>query len=371
MKHVKIIIGVLAVLILVGIGAFMSKEPAAEDAAITLKVGTILPLTGDFGFVGEEMEKGMRLAIANNPDVTVELIVEDDQGFNNSTAVSAARKLTSVDGIDVLLNPAVNTAKVISPVVTESGTPTLVFWDTNKDLRGLSDYVFAMGVSTEGAGRDMARFAAGELGAETVGVIANIDEWSEIISTSFIEEFENGGGMISTHDRVAVGDTDLRTVIARALADNPDAIYFPVFPDASNVLVRQLREQGYKGYLMSGDGFLDINIEALGEYAEGIYVTQLWTEDSELETLYVETYGEGLDAVNLSYAAMAYDAMNAAIEVAQKVQAEGISSRRGIRDKMDGYTFESVAGPVTISAESSGKSEPIVVVKDGLFQLAQ
>ena len=64
------------------------------------KVGVILPMTGDFAQYGDKVRQGLE---STRPE-GVRYIYEDE-GCSPKTAVSAHKKLTAVDGVQLLIGP--------------------------------------------------------------------------------------------------------------------------------------------------------------------------------------------------------------------------------------------------------------------------
>lgn len=74
------------------------------------KVGVILPLTGDFGYFGQEFKEGFNIALeklkADGHKVS-EILFEDDQYLAKS-AVSAFTKLVEVSKVSLVIGPLLN-----------------------------------------------------------------------------------------------------------------------------------------------------------------------------------------------------------------------------------------------------------------------
>lgn len=220
-----------------------------------LRVGAILPLSGDFAFVGKEMQRGMQLALEDFSDYRIEIIYEDDRTFDAKSAVLAAKRLTGIEKVDILFNAVVNTTPAIASIVKSTATPTFVIWDSNKRLKALQGPIYGMGFSTEGAGEDMADFAYYEKGLRRISVISAHDEWSEIISNSFAERFAAAGGVVVQHSRVQITETDLRALILKAMQNKAEAIYAPLFSQSLTALIKQARAFRFPGILLTADGF--------------------------------------------------------------------------------------------------------------------
>ena len=187
----------------------------------TIKIGATLFLSNnDLSFLAEAMQQGIDIAVeeVNSQGGVVgkkiEVVYEDDQ-FDSKLSVSAAKKLTSIDKVDAALTGLVNTAKASGPVFEKAEIPLVVLWDVNKELEKIGDFVYGIGFSTEEAGQKMAQLLT-KKGAKDVAVIRHQDEWSQLISDSFVEEFENLGGKITIDESLRLGETDFRTVLLKA-----------------------------------------------------------------------------------------------------------------------------------------------------------
>ncbi len=366
----KYIFGVTALILVVGaalVGWGWSHQGQKADNLI--RVGAILPLSGDLAFIGGEMQKGMELALKEQPDAGIRIVYEDDQTFDLKSSVNAANKLINSDHAQVILNSAVNTTKALAPILTENKVPGIVVWDGNKTIDGLGGYVFGNGFSTELAGEKMAEFAYGKLGARHVAVVSAFDEWSEIISQAFVDKFKALGGNIDIWDKVKLDEKDLRVNAAKIKDKESEAIFLPLFLQSFNSLAKQSRDLGYKGYFLTGDGMLDSDIQALGIYSEGIYLTQAWVSDSHFIQEYKDQYGQDAAPLNIAFAGLGYDSAKLIIEVVKSMKGKGIEiTPQNIRDNLAGFKFEGVTGATDFSqGAASNKKEALLQVIDGKF----
>src|SRR5258707_12272234 len=86
----------------------------------TIKIGIILPLTGDNAATGEDIRNGFLLAKnqINSPDYEYDLIFEDDQ-LEAQKAVLAPHKLLSSDKVDVIFSVC-NSAEAVAPIAEKA-----------------------------------------------------------------------------------------------------------------------------------------------------------------------------------------------------------------------------------------------------------
>ncbi len=257
----------------------------------------------------------------------------------------------NTNSVEVILNSAVATIKAIAPILNQHEVPGIVVWDSNRAIDTLGEYVFGFGFSTEAAGEDMAEFAYHEKGARAVAVISAQDEWSEIISNAFIERFTKLGGTITLREKVAFEEKNFRTHILKLQEADSDAIYFPLYTQSIQSIVKQAREAGFAGSLLTGDVFGTSDVENLGKQAEGIIFTQVWLPDESFLQKYRKAYGSDSDPINLAFAGLGYDAVTLLEKVINDLQKENKTiDSTAIRDRLIGFSFDGIAVKVGIKA---------------------
>ena len=122
-KTTKIIIWVVvAVVVVAGIWYGVSRKPAPVAEKEPVKIGVILPLTGEAATYGISDREGMLLAIEKiNAEGgingrKVRLIVEDSEG-DPKGGISAFRKLVEIEGVKVIMTELSSVSMAIAPLV--------------------------------------------------------------------------------------------------------------------------------------------------------------------------------------------------------------------------------------------------------------
>lgn len=126
MKHTKKIIGVVIVVAVIVIAVLVNGNRA--NTPESLKLGLMLPLSGDYAAAGQNMQKGMLLAIdaykAENPDAQIEVVIEDD-AYDATKGVSAYNKLVNLDQVDMILMLSTPVIDAIHEDVVARGIPVI------------------------------------------------------------------------------------------------------------------------------------------------------------------------------------------------------------------------------------------------------
>ncbi|MFH1402148.1 MAG: ABC transporter substrate-binding protein [Patescibacteria group bacterium] len=280
----KTILGlIVAILVVWGIYT-ITQKPGEPTATEPIKIGAILPLTGPYATIGEEVKKGIDLAAedAKKQGLNFVLFYEDDQGMFGVGTVSAANKLIAINKINVAITFAIEEAKPIAPIFTKAKIPLVVGWDSNDDISDSSEYIFSNGFSTEKAGERMAEFAYNILSLRNVALISHIDAWAEIISNAFKNRFTELGGSVVFDEEYNINTTDYRTAIVKMKQSNPDGIYFPLIPINNAQFITQAYQLGLRVPMMTGDGLMRDIVQEVKEAGENIYFTSMLADNNDL-----------------------------------------------------------------------------------------
>lgn len=328
----KIVLGVVAVIVIVG--AVMLVKGNDDQSTLTngelIKIGAILPMTGDFAFAGEAINQGALLAIdeAKVQGINIQYIAEDDR----STAVgstNAANKLVRNDKVHGAITATVQEVKPVAPIFASAGVPLLATWDSNDYIKTAGNNIFTIGFSTEGAGQKMALYTRNNLKLSKVAVVAQEDEWSSLIASAFEKKFKDLGGTVVVSERVQPTQKDFRTVLAKIKTAGAEGIYFPFLPNTIAPFAKQVRELGINGILMTGDSISPDEVAQAGSSAENMYFTNLYAENTkDLESKYQAKFGEGGD---MTFVSFGYDGVRTLIEAVRISRGDGVSLSDAMR----------------------------------------
>ena len=376
-----------------------AEEPAAEAEQVAeftcedaigcvdipagdpIRVGYALVISGPNETLGVDSRRGVEIAIDDKPEVLghpVELVGEDSLcsaeggqtaltklvsdpslvgiiGTNCSSAGEPASKIASDAGM-VLISPS-NTA----PSLTDpDGT-----WNPGYLRTAHNDNV---------QGAAMAQFMYNELGLRKAATIHDGSPYADQLQQVFADTFVELGGEITTQEAVNVGDTDMRPVLTKIAATEPELLYYPIFIAEGAFVTTQAKEvAGLEDVVLAGaDGLISPDfLEAAGEAAEGMYHSGPdLSFDNELGQSFLQKHRDKYGEEPLSaFHAHAYDATNmifAAIEEVAVEDADGTLhiGRQALRDALYGTTgFEGITGTLNCN-ENGDCADPLITVSE-------
>jgi branched-chain amino acid transport system substrate-binding protein len=355
-------------------GAETRAEPAAQARHDSIKIGAVLPLSGDMALPGTAFLEGLQLGIeAINAEGGVSgrklaLIAEDAR---NEPALidSAGKKLSALDHVSAAVTATYPQTMIAGRRFEEAGIPSIALWDSSPEIDDLGKYIFAIGPWTPASGEVAAAFSYHRLGARRAVVIHTVEAWCEKVARRFSEEFRRRGGEVQGSYAVNPDDADFRTLLAKTRGLNPDVVYAPL---TSNLVpfFTQAQRLGLAKPLITSDNISDEFITKAPSAFEGAYQTYIQDPDSPRAQGLFERYQRryGKKVAMPWHVSVAYDAVGLIARAAKED-----SSRAGIaRGLYRTANYSGACGSISISPAGSWPQIPrIFQVKEGKLKLVE
>lgn len=367
-SNLAIITLIIISAIIFSFGCVKKEEPKE------IKIGAILPLTGDASVYGQAIKKGMDLAleeiINQGSETKLSITYEDDQG-NPAASVSALNKLISSDKVRIIIGGAMSsTAEPIIPITERKKIILLSPTATKASLTNNTKYFFRLWPSDNYDGQVMAVVAYKDLGLRRVAILFVDVAYGQGIAEVFKREFEKLGGSIVGYESYSQGATDLRTQLVKTRDTEPEAVYIPGYVKEVSILFRQARELDFKSRFLGVNSLNDpALLELAGHAANGAVFTYPTYDKSSSDGViqkfvqaFTAKYGTKPDV----FAAQGYDSLYVlvkAIEMGTGLSADQI--RNGF------FLIKNYEGPGgRVNFEQNGdvtKPLRLLTISDGRF----
>jgi branched-chain amino acid transport system substrate-binding protein len=242
-----------------------APETGTEHAVTgTIKIGAILPLTGDRVALGLALQKTGKLAIEKINETggiskrEVEIIWEDSV-CDDSAAAAATQKLIATDRVQYILGGACDGEVLASAPLVETSQVLLVSPSaTSPDITVSGDYIFRLAPSDTLAGSAAARYAITGLGAKTAGVISENESSTQALRSAFKKTFEELGGEIVADETYAPGASSFRTQALKVKSSKAAVAYVIAKTPASGVAIaKQLKSERVTAKVLTTDVLMD------------------------------------------------------------------------------------------------------------------
>ena len=252
------------------------------QAATTVKIATISPLSGAVSNLGVQMKNGTQLAINEmKPQfaklgMNLSLVAYDDQA-DPATGTSAARRVVADKTVLGLVGPL--TSGVAIPATQVMSTSHLVAVApvaTSEKVtdRGLKN-VNRVCARDDAQGSAGGNFVAGTLKAKSVYVLNDKTPYGQGMAAEAEKAMKAKGLRVVQSEGVPAEDRDFTAVITKIQTLKPDAIYFAGLYGQIGPFTQQLRAKGVQTPLIGGDGMDSDELAKLAgaQGANNIYFT--------------------------------------------------------------------------------------------------
>ncbi|WP_341236183.1 ABC transporter substrate-binding protein [uncultured Sulfitobacter sp.] len=364
-----------SILAAIGLATSLALPAAADD----IKVGLLLPFSGVYASLGNEIEAGFNLGLAEfsgETDVTFEILREDTE-VSPPAALGKARKLILQEQVDVMVGiVSSGVLGAVRDMVHGAGVPLIVANAGNDEATGAacSPYITRMSFSNGQINRPMGTWMA-EQGIETVYTLAPDYAAGRQMIDAFAETFTAAGGEIVGQDFTPFQKTqDFGPYLAQAASSGADAVYVFYAGGEAIAFVKQYDSFGLQDDLpLYGSGFLTspLYVNAQGEAAEGVITALHYapTIDNAANAAFVAAFAEETGRVPSEFAVQGYDAARALIEAAKT----GATDRETLANALRQVSFDGPRGELSIDPATNNIVQPVYVYEtvageDGLTQ---
>ncbi len=366
MKRILCLMLILGLVISFGMFSCAKKEPQE------IRIGAILPLTGDAALYGETAKNSIELAkneINNRGGINamaINVIYEDTQA-KPELATQAVNKLITVDKVTVVLG-AMSSSEVlaIAPILNQKRVVLVSPSATSHDISKAGDYIFRTIVSDEYDGVAMAVFAHDEKEIQKVSMLYVTEAGPQGVAQAFERRFKALGGQIVSVEVCSRGDNDLRSQIAKINADDSQAVYFALYPRESEVFLKQAKELGLKKLLLSHQLIDDPQVlSRVGNAAEGVLFTTpkiIPEAGGEAVKHFHDSYLAKYHKEPQNFAANSYDALMLVAEAIKKYGVGADSVKEGLYDVKD---YHGASGMLSMDKNGDVEQKMAIMVIKG------
>ncbi|GAA2862651.1 branched-chain amino acid ABC transporter substrate-binding protein [Streptosporangium fragile] len=357
-------------------GGGESGREAGENEPIVL--GMLIPQSGSEAAIGPYMSNAAQLAIDEiNAKGGVlgrklELKTADD-ACDAQAAAAAANKLVT-EGVDISVGGYCSGATLPTlPIFGKADIPMIIPAANSQELVDQKlKHVFLI----NGTGSQQAAAAEKWIvkqAAKSVALMHDNTSYSKDIALRTRELLDAPGGAEAViTEAVTPKESDYSPNITNVLAKKPDFVYWTGYFQEGGLIARQLRQAGYKGAIMVGDGSVSPKlIEIAGaEAAEGVYATMTQTPETlEGAAGWIDAYRKKFGAEPGPYSNQAYDAVRLAAEAITKAGGTDGAKVIAALEAIDGFAMFS--GPLKFTPEHTlaNGGFQILVVKGDTFAL--
>jgi len=353
MKSNKIIIAIVAIIVIAA-GVYLWSSRNAQTGSI--KIGIILPLTGNSAHLGEGVKNAVTLAQENlgATKYKYEFIFEDDALDPKRTA-TAATKLITVDHVDALISYTSGSGNVVAPIAEANKTFHFGIASDPKIAVGEHNFVLWLPV------KEQAKVFVAELQKHGIKTIANFVQNQAGIKAADAAlkvELANTDIKIVSDQTLNAGDKDFRSALAKSKESGADIYILSAFSPEVELLAKQAREAGITA------PFTSINAFELAKDKTPFEGDWYVGEKAPLNG-FIDAFRKRFGAEISLGTANVYDVVNLIVATAEKFPTK--PTTEDLTTAMAATpTTTGVLGTITQGIDGFFGTQPIVkVIKDG------
>jgi len=344
-----------------------------------LKIGCILPLSGEGADIGQSVLEGIQLAFNSlniqdeNSISTLQLVIKDSAGEINS--ISLLENLAKDEDVVVIIGPLFSkTVLASAKVVDKYKIPIFSPTATSKNISGISPYIFRNSLTNQMQGNAIADYSINHLNLRKFAVLYQRDAYGIELENAFEEELKSFGGEIIFSEPfdpeqndfepqiTAIGgikDSDLRKLTDEGKPKPElqyEAIFIPAHADRVGLILPELVYYNISDIpILGGNGLNSPDLIRIGgKYSEGVIFVDGFFPSSENPILkeFVERYKVFFSKEPDIHSANSYDAARIILEIIKNGAKNREDVKNGLLNLID---YNGVSGITTI--QQSGDSE--------------
>ncbi|GCA80620.1 ABC transporter substrate-binding protein [Microcystis aeruginosa] len=268
-----------------------NPSPAENAATGAIPIGAALAQTSNVALLGQEQVIGVKIAetyfnkkggVNGTPiKVIIQDVAGDEQG-----AINAINTLITQDKVVGILGPSLSQqAFAASPIADRAKVPILGPSNTAKGIPQIGEYVGRVSAPVAVVAPNAIKTALKiDPKIKKVAVFfAQNDAFSKSETETFQETLKSLNLDIVTVQKFQTTDTDFQNQATAAINIKPDLVVISGLVADGGNLVKQLRQLGYQGLIIGGNGLNTSNIFPVCQaQCDGILIAQAYNPELDL-----------------------------------------------------------------------------------------
>ena len=354
------------------VGLIAAVSGATSWAADTgpIKIGLILPMTGQSASTGRQIDAAVKLWVAQNGNKiagrTVEVILKDDGAVPDATK-RIAQELIVNDKVAVIAGFGITpTALATAPLGTQSKTPMVVMAAATSSITQASPYFIRTSFTLPQATTPIADWAAKNGIKKVITLVADYGPGFDA-EKFFDSQFRLDGGQILDKLRTPLKAPDFAPVLQKVSDAKPDALFVFLPSGQGATFMKQFAERGLDKsgvrLIATGDVTDDDQLADMGDVALGVVNSHHYSaaHPSATNKKFVEAFQAANKGMRPNFMAVGgYDGMRVIYKALEATKGAG---GEALLNAMKGQVFESPRGPVLIDGQTRDIVQDIYIRK--------
>ncbi len=348
-------------------GTDAAAEPASGEP---IRIGVAVAQTGGgAAALGQDQVVGVNVAVdyfnarGGVNGRPIELVIQDTL-VDEAGAINAFNTLLADDSIVGIIGPTLSQqALAADPIADQAGVPVLAPSNTAKGIPDIGDFIARVSspISRVAPNAIAAALEADPAIAQAMVLYAQNDSFAKSETDVFQTAITDAGvELVQPVLEFQTTDTDFTTQVNAVLDADPQLVVISGLATDGGNLVRQLRETGYEGLIVAGNGMNTRNIFPVCQAScDGLIIAQAYSYsyESPVNDAFREQYIAVQGEEPLQIAAQAFTAVQVFVDALTVVDTatpladlDIAAARIALNDAILVGEYDTVLGPLAFEA---------------------
>ncbi|MGB7258779.1 MAG: ABC transporter substrate-binding protein [Pseudolabrys sp.] len=349
-----------------------SLLPAAASAQGTLKIGLILPYSGQFADTGVQIDNGIKLYMKQHGDTVagkkIEIIRKDTGGINPPVAKRLAQELITRDNVDILAGFALTpNAFAAGDISAEAKKLMVVMNAATATVTTKSPYIVRTSFTVPQLNETLGTWAEKNGVKKAYTMVTDYGPGIDA-EGAFKQGFTAAGGEVVGSVRMAVASPDFSAYVQKAKDLNPQGIFVMIPGGAQpGALGKAFAERGIDPSKTKVMGQMEITDEhalaSMGDASIGMITSGHYdfNHDSKMNKDFVKAYNAEFKRNPDFFSVGGYDGMHLIYAAMDKTK--GKADGESLVGASKGMKWESPRGPMSIDPETRDVIQTVYIRK--------
>jgi branched-chain amino acid transport system substrate-binding protein len=338
-----------------------SLMPVAGHAQSTIKIGLILPYTGQFADTATQMDNGIKLYVKQHGDTVagkkIEFIRKDTGGIAPDVAKRLATELITRDNVDILAGFVLTPNAMAAGDVSAQAKKFMVVMNAATAIvTTKSPYMARVSMTVPQLNETLGTWAEKNGVKKAYTMVTDYGPGIDA-EGAFQTGFKGQGGEVVGSVRMPPGNPDFSAFVQRAKDLNPQGIFVMIPGGAQpGAFGKALAERGIDPKKTKVMGQLEIADEhalaSMGDAAEGIITAAHYdyNHKSKMNSDFVKAYNADYKRNPDFFSVGGYDGMH--LIYAALAKTKGATDGEQLITAAKGMNWESPRGQISIDPET-------------------
>lgn len=296
----------------------------AIPIGIALAQTSNVALLGQEGFVGARIAEKYFNSKGGINGTPIKLVTQDTSG-DEAGAINAFQTLINKDKVVGIVGPTLSQqAFSADPIAERAKVPVIGASNTANGIPEIGDYVARVSapVSIVAPNSLKAALKQNPQIRKVAVFYAQNDAFNKSETEIFQKAVKDQGLELVTVQKFQTTDTDFQAQATNALNLKPDLVIISGLAADGGNLVRQLRELGYKGIIIGGNGLNTPNVLSVCKaLCDGVLIAQAYSPEypGEINKVFRQTYIEQYKKEPAQFTGQSFAAVQVYVEALKEL----------------------------------------------------